>query len=109
MILILVSPYVATVVHDSIHLHTLLLLPNNQPELAFRPHISFGQPGPAQPMPTSQAARHTNTQWPDYMSFMEVETNIGMLGRGWCKADVCPHQPALNRDWPGTRKLALLE
>lgn len=53
--------------------HALIVL-NNQTELAFCPHISFC------PDHASEPARHTNAQWPDYMSLMEVETNRGMLG-----------------------------
>lgn len=42
------------------------------------------------------AAIHTNTQWPNYVSFIEAQTNIGMLGKGWCTAYVCPHhQPSI--------------
>lgn len=101
----------ATVVPKSVHLHTPRRLPcNNQPDLAFCPHVPFAWPMPCHAsLPASQAARRTSTQRPDYMSLMEARTNTGMLGRGRCEANVCPHQPALNRDWPGTRKLALLE
>lgn len=58
--------------------HALIVL-NNQTELAFCPHISFC------PDHASEPARHTNTQWPDYMSLMEVQTNRGMLGEDGSK------------------------
>lgn len=67
------------------------------------------KPPQARLMPDGPPGRCTDTQWPDYMSLMEVQTNTGMLERGRRKRNVCPHQPVLNRDWPGTRKLALLE
>lgn len=42
------------------------------------------------------AAVYTSTHWPNYMSFIEAQTNIGMLGKGWCTAHVCPHhQPSI--------------